>query len=530
MLVPVMMFGQINPKNYDISTSSPYDVADARSKYYFSIGDEVMMVKVQRKAVVIQKYNVLSKKLTNRKDLPALDKGAVIENIDQVGDDFYLFYSLWDKKNELEQLYARKINFDKSTMDKPVRLIKIKGKITGSWANAGFSLGGFGISMGVVDKFSFSNSYDGSKYVVQYRKKPKKRSDKINKDEIGMYVFDSNLKEIWAGEFTMPYTEAQMNNIDYDVDSKGNAYILAEVFDTDVSKKYVKGKKNYHLEMLKIKDAEIEKIKIQTEDYHINTIWMHEGSDNNIYMAGFYNEEKGYYKNVDGVFLMKLDQDGSIETSSHHKIPLEIINQFKKARTQKKNAKKDKKGKLDFENLVLREIILKEDGSITLVGEQYFVRVYTDSKGNKRYTYYYQDILVTNIDKDGDLEWMRKLPKRQKGGTPRGGMGYEHVSHDGNDYFFYVDNDKNIDLTADQEPKYHVDGLGGILTAYKIEGQSGKVSKSSIIDFKLAPVKGSKPMPIYQFNTGRIIRTSKGMIFEVYKKKKEDVMVHVDFK
>ena len=173
--------------------------------------------------------------------------------------------------------------------------------------------------------------------------------------------------------------------------------------------------------------------------------------------------------------------------------------------------------------------MLSSDGSVILVGEKYYIKSYTDSKGRTRYTYHYEDILVTKLDADGDLVWMKKLPKRQKGSAGRGQMGYEYIHHNGNNYFFYVDNDKNLELGLDEVPKLHLDGLGGILTAYKINDETGEVSKSSVVDFRLAPVKGDKPMPIYQFNTGRIIETSKGMIFEAYKKAKEDVMIHVEF-
>lgn len=526
------MYGQIKTKGYEVSTSSPYEVVDAGSKYYFSSGEEVFMVKIQSKAIIIQKYDVLGKKLKSKKELPPLEKNQILESISEINNRYYLFYSYWDKPNETEQLFYKEINFKNNTFGKPVNVVNVKGKITGSWANlssSAASMFGFGWNFGVVDKFSFSESFDESKFVIQYRKKPEARNDKISYDEIGMLVFTPEMEKVWAGEFKMPYTEAQMNNIDYDVDSKGNAYILTEVYDSDVPKKYIKDEKNYHLEILKIKNSEVQKIKIEEEKYHISSIWMVEGADNNMYLTGYYNEEKGVYTNVDGVFLMKLGEDGAVKTSTHHKIPLEVINQYKSSRAQNKNAKKDEKGNLDFENLVFREILLQEDGSVVLIGEQYYVRTYTDSKGNTRYVYYYEDILVTKLDADGELVWMKKLAKRQKGGAGRGQMGYEYIHHNGGDYFFFVDNDKNIALGIDEVPATHMDGLGGILTAYRIDNENGDVTKSSVVDFKLAPVKGNKPMPIYQFTTNRIIETNLGMIFEVYKKGKEDVMIHVEF-
>jgi hypothetical protein len=39
-----------------------------------------------------------------------------------------------------------------------------------------------------------------------------------------------------GGEFRMPYTEAIMDNSDYSVDSRGNAYMLVKVYDSDARK------------------------------------------------------------------------------------------------------------------------------------------------------------------------------------------------------------------------------------------------------------------------------------------------------
>jgi len=182
-------------------------------------------------------------------------------------------------------------------------------------------------------------------------------------------------------------------------------------------------------------------------------------------------------------------------------------------------------------------IYYMKDGSILLVGEQYYLRTYTttDSNGNSytRYVYYYEDLLVTKIDADGELEWMKKIPKKQKGGASLGGMSYEHIEKDGTHYFFFLDHIDNIELevNAKQRPKYHSDGRGGIFTCVEIEDDTGEVSKSSILDMKNISVSGSKkPITAYQFSVDRILETESGLVFEAYKKGKEDIMIHVDFK
>jgi hypothetical protein len=44
------------------------------------------------------------------------------------------------------------------------------------------------------------------------------------------------LNKLWGNEFRMPYTEAIMDNSDFSLDSKGNAYMLAKVYNSDAEK------------------------------------------------------------------------------------------------------------------------------------------------------------------------------------------------------------------------------------------------------------------------------------------------------
>lgn len=132
-------------------------------------------------------------------------------------------------------------------------------------------------------------------------------------------------------------------------------------------------------------------------------------------------------------------------------------------------------------------------------------------------------MLLTKIGADGELLWMRKLPKRQYGRRGRGGMGFQHMTIGKNHYFVFLDNVKNIELELDQYPAKHMDGRGGFLTAYKVNNESGKVGKVSIFD--TTDLEGYK---VYQFHTGRMLPVSENeFMVEFYKKGKEDLMVKI---
>jgi hypothetical protein len=104
------------------------------------------------------------------------------------------------------------------------------------------------------------------------------------------------------------------------------------------------------------------------------------------------------------------------------------------------------------------------------------------------YTYYYEDILGAKISKTGNFEWLRKVPKKQRGGSGRGTMSYKLVSDATGYYFLFLDNKKNMELEEDEVAKYHIDGAGGQLVVAKIDN-AGNISKEIVFDTREEEVR-----------------------------------------
>jgi hypothetical protein len=118
---------------------------------------------------------------------------------------------------------------------------------------------------------------------------------------------------------------------------------------------------------------------------------------------------------------------------------------------------------------------------------------------------------------------MKKLPKRQQGTAGQGGMSYRYLSGAGSHYFLFLDNEKNLNLPKDELPARHMDGAGGFLMCYKLNDKTGEVKKTQILDTR--DVEG---MALHQFKPSRMLGTALNtLVFEAYKKKKEDVLVKV---
>jgi hypothetical protein len=178
--------------------------------------------------------------------------------------------------------------------------------------NSGGSMWGLTIRK-TVDKYSLN--YDANNtYADQLQVSTKKKNDKKNYDRIGLWVYDQKMTKTWNSEFTMPYTEAIMDNLDFTIDAKGNAYMLAKVYENEKRKEKDKetGKPGYHFEVLKFSsDKKMTQYAISLDDYFIREASLIENSAHDIVVSCTYSK-KSKGNGTDGVFLAMLDQNGKV--------------------------------------------------------------------------------------------------------------------------------------------------------------------------------------------------------------------------
>ncbi|RYD69526.1 MAG: hypothetical protein EOP53_27020 [Sphingobacteriales bacterium] len=333
----------------------------------------------------------------------------------------------------------------------------------------------------------------------------------------------------WTKELKMPYTERQMDVLDSALDKESNAYILAKVFhdNSNSDKKKKKDKEaNYHIELFRIsqESTEIGITKVEIKDKFVQRLWLYESPDNFMVCAGLYNNGKDW-KGTDGFVIFKMKKEGGIYDSSFHEIPVQILNDYVKNKTKKKNNDDEEDGEAQLQNFVLNKLQINSDGSLILMGEQFFIKT-VKSPNDINVYFHYHDILAAKIDPAGRLAWITKIPKKQVGRKNPGGMSYKHLFANNKHYFLFLDNVKNYNLPPDEEPSKHSDGMGGYLTSYKVDDITGERENSSVFN-----VRDIEEMTIYQFATNRIVKTGEDeFIVEVYKKKKEDVMIKVKMK
>lgn len=509
-------------KDFLVSYSPEYPVKDGRHKdYYSDKSGNVIAVKTDGEEVSVQKFDPLTGKELSRKDYTDFPDRSEFQALIPAGEKCFYIYAVYQKKEDKYDVYSREVDM-KSGVFMPSKMLFSTG---GDVAVHEYTevLGFMGQQKG--PKIKTYTSFDHSKILLYFRRVPLKKSDAQNHDILGFFVFDLGMSKVWGKEVTMPYTEKEMNNLAWTVTRDGSAHMLAFINKT---KKF---------ELLSVDEKaglSVKSIDLNANLYFRN-FFLRETKDGNLTFTGYYGNGIDYSVswtghgttslNVNGIKHFTVDPSGKLLSTKDIEFPLELINQYESARQKDKNEKRDAAGKLGILDLQMREVFVGQDGSTVLVGEQYYMRQEYQPIGGKMETrFYYADVVITKLDAQGNLQWMKKLPKTQKGERGKGGLGIRFIPSADSYYVLYLDNVKNSDITLDKVPATHVDGAGGFLAAYKVESTSGNISKHYFFDIRDLGGKEA-----HQFNTGRIFDVnSKTFMLEVYMKGKKDMMIKME--
>ena len=468
--------------------------------------DGIINLSLKKEEINIVRFDPLTLRKTIEKkiDLDEATRNFNSERIVTMDNNYFWMHSDWDKSTETEMLFYDKIDVASGKLTEKNHKLFETRKLAGSATNAGRLY-----SFKLINKYKFKYDVEKKKLLVVYRFHPLERNDKLNYDKIGLQVFDKQMNKLWSNEYTMPYTEAMMDNSDFSVDSKGNAYLLTKVYDgnTRNEKDKITGKPGYHFEVFKFTGTSknFTRTSINVDDYYVDEPNIIENSQHDMIIAGSYSK-KAKVTSTDGIFLATLDQDGKLTKykNGYYEFPLAEMEKFESARTKRKMEKKE-----DYENpvLIIRDVVVSADGSVFVACEESFsiTNTYWTSNGGSttRVTFYAEDIIAAKINPSGQFAWVRKVPKRQKSYSLSDGMGFKLINDTAGYYFMFLDNKKNMELAENEVPKYHINGKGGQVVVVMLDN-NGNMKKELLFDTREEDV-AIDPRDFTQFNSNQFI-------------------------
>ncbi len=363
------------------------------------------MLKNVKNGMALEKYN-LDLSQADKFQLPLKYQGdnLFFEGITEFNDKFLLLSSHTDRKLKKNSLFYQVI--DKKNLSAEGEATKV-GEI-------GYEKKRF------QGEFDYEISLDSTKLLLFFSKPYLKDAP----EQFGFKVMNQKLEELWNKEVTLPYKQQLFTVKDYRVSNNGDVYILGKEFSEDKTNVKKKGTRKYKYHIVGYFDngTRIKDFEVDLEDKFISEITFRVRNNGDIICAGFYSENGSY--GIKGTFFLAIDgETKKIKSSNLKEFEENFITQNwtqkQIDKAKRKEAKKDRK--IEMYNYDLRNFILRDDGGVVLLAEQYYVYVtthtYTDANGYTRttttYHYNYNDIIVVNVAPDGNIDWTTKIEKTQ---------------------------------------------------------------------------------------------------------------------
>ena len=426
------------------------------------VGNSTFLLVSRKKETFIQRMDGLKVAWQKPLDLE-LDKNDLsIRRILLTESEIMVFTTFYNKRENEHNLYL-------STYDQAgFKALKRFERLASIPASKSSNLGAFNISA----------SPDGAKVLVHVM--PPFEKNEAEKSR--MDVYDASMQLQWSQDFVLPYTDSEFRLETQRVDNDGSVLVLGVKYAEKQEKRALKrqNKATYEYHMLVYKgDAPLpEDHAITVPDKFLQDMTISMGDEGDIICAGLYGNKNSF--NVRGAFYLRLDRaTKAIAHESYKAFEDDFITMYmteKEAGKAKKKADK-KDEELELPEFILHDIIRRTDGGAVMVAEQYrsYTVCYTDSKGNTRCNthYVYNDVIVVNVDPQGDIEWATKVPKRQHSVNDNGRYSSFAVAvKEDRIYFLFNDSGENLFLKpGDKVKQFKLTGKDALVVLATVDGQ-----------------------------------------------------------
>lgn len=397
------------------------------------------------------------------------------EQLFYINEKLLLFTSFYDKEAGTNTVYAQYLDEIGRGVSELIRINEIhtlQKKNTGS--------------------FEIVLSEDNSKILVCSNEP----FENYANEKIAYTVLDVDLNKIWSTELEMPYSGRELSITNHIVDNFGNAHMLAKV--NMKPEKAEKKQADYFYTILSYfySDDIVKEYEVSIKDKSVSDIAFKLSGSGELVAAGFYsNTTKGQSNSntnfgfssvsyqeqkslIAGSFYLKIDL-------STQKLTARGIKEFDRSFLGEfMNERSIDKGKELFSYLI-DHFVIREDGGAILAGEQYYSTMvcnYDPRTGirNCNYHYYFNDIVIVNINPDGSIAWTRKIPKKQHSINDHGFYSSYIFAYD-NSTISIVFNDhiRNIVPEKGKNIKYMNNPRKAVVALVTVD-ESGKVKKSPL--------------------------------------------------
>lgn len=420
---------------------------------------------------------------------------ASYEGVRVIGDKLVVFLS--DRKDGEKILFMQVYDKDIKPQGDAIRL--------GSFSlEKGGNKGWFDVKM------SSNMEYLGVVWQIPARKD--------SKDKYGFKVYSKDLEPIHEGEYPLPFDPELCNIHSHHISNNGD-YFLAlselEISEERTLRKDVKTFKALHV--YHIAEDGLQDLEINVEDKRVVAMALTSDTNDIFTITGVYGdkEEAG----VSGVFYQRIDLKTAEKIAGGMKdFERSFITQSWSQRELNRANRREARGKGEpqFYNYQMREANILDDGTVVGTMEQYYVQVRSsyDSRtgqSTNTYYYYYNDIIVYKIGKDGQFDWFEKVPKYQVSMNDGGPFSsFESVVSGGKIHFIFNDNVRNYSESGEFLGEQSIEVANyskrkNVVALASMDIETGKQTRSNFFDRNSSDVLAMPKKFVVDYKEGRMI-------------------------
>ncbi|MEY4904436.1 MAG: hypothetical protein RLZZ292_2251 [Bacteroidota bacterium] len=355
-----------------------------------------------------------------------------------LGSNLALFSSFVNEKHKKRYYFVQSIDKKTLALKRDIRKI----------AEVDYS-GKFKSNTGSM---RYAVSRDSSK-VLLYFNHPYRKGDP---ETFGFTVIDKDLNELWTRDVTLPYNDELFEVKGQKIDNQGNIYVFGKLYKDRVRDR-VNGKANYTYQVFTYSKDSKNPVQypVELDDRFITDMQIAILDNLDVVCAGFYSERSTY--GIKGAYYLTIDgTDKKIKSKNFKEFPLDFLTQNTSRYQERRILRKVESGDgYELANYDLDKLIVRGDGGCVLIGEQYYVTTqtyynYASRSSQTVYYYNYNDIIVVNINPNGEIAWAEKVPKQQTS-VNDGGYFLSYTMATVRDKLFFIFNDdaRNIGNPGD---------------------------------------------------------------------------------
>jgi hypothetical protein len=266
--------------------------------------------------------------------------------------------------------------------------------------------------------------------------------------KLRLIVLDRNMEICWDEVTQLPYIYAEYYPEKVMVSAEGDVFISGYT-QFAYERTVEKGKPNFQFIILSFTESG----KVQTEfqiglrrkivsDFHVTL-----DGQGTLVCVGFYSENQS--ASAGGVFLTKIDPYKQTASGGRLHAFSKALDMGRMRLGQKFEWNELSNNRGEFLHYYIRNFLADSSGGGLLIAEQVILQEnyisFQEGYQPGQINYNYNDLLILRLSQDGRVNWVKKIPKKQRTLNDKGK--YSSISaipSSGSNYLIYNDNGKNF--------------------------------------------------------------------------------------